>query len=112
MMNVATVCDRSVPRSMILRHKGMISVWRRNEITSVSSTLTRAPTTPSEVSLKYSNDRPLLTVLRNGYKKRVMCALRKRGRVSLWDATHCRSASTLHALFEVLLSRRGGDRSG
>jgi hypothetical protein len=30
------------------------------------STLTRAPMTPSDVSLRYSNGRVLLTVLRNG----------------------------------------------
>ena len=41
-----------------------------------------------------------------------MWALRKSGLVSLCDATHCRSANTLHALFEVLLSRRGGESSG
>ena len=73
---------------MILKHSGMISVWSKNEMTSESSTLTRAPTTPSDVSLKYSKERPLLTVLRKGYKKRVMCALRKSGRVSLCEATH------------------------
>ena len=73
---------------MILRQSGIISVWRRKEITSEWSTLTRAPTTPSEVSLRYSKDLPLLTVFRKGYKKSVMCAFRKSGRVSLCDATH------------------------
>ena len=52
-------------------------------MTSLSSTLTKAPTTPSEVSLRYSNDLPFDTVFRNGYRKSVMCALRKSGRVSL-----------------------------
>ena len=52
-------------------------------MTSESSTLTRAPTTPSEVSLRYSNDLPFDTVLRKGYRKSVMCALRNKGRVSL-----------------------------
>ena len=81
-------------------------------MTSGSSTLTSAPTTPREVSLKYSNERPLLTVLRNGYKKRVIWAFRKSGLVSLCEATHWRRANTLHALLEVLLSSRGGDSSG
>jgi len=73
---------------MILRQRGIISVWSKNEMTSESSTLTRAPTTPSDVSLRYSKLRPLLTVFKNGYRNRVMCAFRKRGLVSLWEATH------------------------
>ena len=112
MMKVATVYDKSVPLSMILRQSGIISVWSKNEITSGSSTLTRAPTTPSDVSLKYSNERPLLTVLRKGYRKRVIWAFRKSGLVSLCEATHWRRANTLQALLDVLLSRRGGERSG
>jgi hypothetical protein len=88
MMKVATVCDRSVPLSMILRQRGMISVCRRKLMTDGSSTLTRAPTTPRDVSLRYSNERPLLTVFKNGYKKRVMWALTNSGLVSLCDATH------------------------
>ena len=112
MIKVATVCDKSVPRSMILKHRGMISVWSRKDITSESSTLTKAPTTPRDVRRRYSNERPLLTVLRNGYKNRVICAFKKSGLVSLWEATHWSSASTLHALFDVLLSSRGGDSRG
>ena len=71
-MKVATVYERSVPRSIILRHNGMISVYNRNDITSGSSTFTRAPTTPRDVSLRYSNDLPLLTVFKNGYRNKVM----------------------------------------
>ena len=82
MMKVATVWERSVPLSMMRRHSGMISVYSKKEITSLSSTLTRAPTTPSEVNLRYSKERPLLTVFRKGYKNSVMCAFRNRGRVS------------------------------
>ena len=51
---------------MILRQRGMISVYSKNEITSESSTLTRAPMTPRLVSLRYSKDLPLLTVFKNG----------------------------------------------
>jgi len=72
MIKVATVCERSVPRSIMRRQRGIISVYRRKDITSESSTLTKAPTTPSEVSLRYSNDRPFDTVLRKGYRKSVM----------------------------------------
>jgi hypothetical protein len=43
-------------------------------MTSEESFLTRAPMTPSEVSLRYSKGRDLDVVLRNGYRKRGMCA--------------------------------------
>ena len=111
-MKVATVCDSSVPRSMMRRHSGIISVCRRKEMTSVSSIFTSAPITPSEVSLRYSKDLPLLTVFKKGYKNSGMCAFRNSFLVSRCDATHWRRASTLHALFEVLESRSGGESSG
>jgi hypothetical protein len=57
--------------------------------------------TPSEVSLKYSKLLPLLTVFKNGYKNKGICALKNSYLVSLWEATHCKSARTLHALFEI-----------
>jgi hypothetical protein len=44
----------------------MISVERRKLITSGSSTLTSAPTTPSEVRRRYSKGRVFETVLRKG----------------------------------------------
>lgn len=66
MIKVATVWDKSVPLSIILRQRGMISVCRRKLMTAGSSTLTRAPTTPKEVSLRYSKDLPLLTVFKKG----------------------------------------------
>lgn len=87
-MKVATVYDSSVPLSMILRHNGIISVYSKKLITSESSTFTSAPITPSDVSLKYSNGLPLLTVFKNGYKNKGMWALRNNYRVSLWEATH------------------------
>lgn len=69
------------------RHNGIISVCRRKLITFESSILTSAPITPRDVSLRYSNGRPLLTVFRNGYKNKGMCAFRKSCLVSLCDAT-------------------------
>lgn len=108
MMNVATVCERSVPRSMILRQSGMISVWSKKWITTGSSTFTSAPTTPKEVSRRYSNERPFETVFKNGYRNKVMCAFKNKGLVTLCDATHWRRARTLQALLEVFESRRGG----
>lgn len=66
MIKVATVYDSSVPRSMILKQRGIISVWSRNLITSESSIFTKAPITPREVSLRYSKDLPLLTVFKKG----------------------------------------------
>ena len=66
----------SLPVSMIRRHSGMISVWRRKEMTSESSILTRAPITPRLVRRRYSKGRLLLmTVLRNGYRYMGMCAV-------------------------------------
>ena len=65
-MNVATVLDSSLPISIVRRHSGMISVDSRKLMTSVSSTLTSAPTTPSDVSRRYSKGRVLLAVLRKG----------------------------------------------
>ena len=41
-----------------------------------------------------------------------MWAFKNRGLVSLWDATHCNRAKTLHALFDVLLSSSGGESKG
>ena len=45
-MKVATVLDISDPVSIMRKHRGMISVLNKKLITSVSSTLTRAPMTP------------------------------------------------------------------
>ena len=81
---MATVFDNSEPVSIIRKQRGMISVERRKWITALLSfccskkishvivhgykelTLTRAPMTPREVSLKYSNGRVLEVVLRKG----------------------------------------------
>jgi len=112
MMKVATVWESSVPLSMILKQSGIISVWSRKLITSESSILTKAPMTPNEVNLRYSKGLPLLTVLRNGYKNNGIWAFKKSCLVSLWEATHCRSAKTLQALLEVRTSKAGGDNIG
>lgn len=53
-MKVATVCDNSEPLSIMRKHKGIISVLSKKLMTVGSSTLTRAPMTPREVSLRYS----------------------------------------------------------
>ena len=77
------------------RHRGIISVVRRNVIVGDEfvlvwlpgvpegfnpevedgSFLTSAPITPREVRRKYSNGRDLEVVLRNGYRKRGICAV-------------------------------------
>jgi hypothetical protein len=88
MIKVATVCDSSVPLSIILRHRGIISVCKRKLITSESSILTNAPITPREVNLRYSKGLPLLTVFRKGYKNNGICAFRNSYLVSLCEATH------------------------
>lgn len=111
-MKVATVWESSVPLSIILKQSGIISVCSRKLITSESSILTNAPITPKDVNLRYSNGLPLLTVLRNGYKNNGIWAFKNSCLVSLWEATHCRSARTLQALLEVRTSRTGGDNIG
>ena len=85
-MKMATVLDSSEPVSIMRRHKGMISVVRRNVIVGEEllpegviawplaeifafvegSFLTRAPITPSEVRRRYSNGRDFEVVFRNG----------------------------------------------
>ena len=112
MINVATVYDNSVPLSIILKHNGIISVCNKKLITSVSSIFTKAPITPNDVNLKYSKGLPFETVLRNGYKNKGIWAFKNNCLVSLWLATHCSKANTLHALFEVLVSKFGGDSCG
>lgn len=68
-MKVDTVRDSSVPCSIIRKQRGMISVERRNLITSFSSVFTMAPITPSDVRRRYSNGREDLVVCRKGYRK-------------------------------------------
>jgi hypothetical protein len=79
-INVATVLESSLPVSIVRRQSGMISVDKRKLITSVSSTLTSAPTTPRLVRRRYSNGLVLETVLRKGYRKRGMCAAERETR--------------------------------
>lgn len=74
-MKMATVLLSSEPVSIILRHKGMISVVSKKLITSEESFFTKAPITPRLVSRKYSNGRDFEVVLRKGYKNRGMCAI-------------------------------------
>lgn len=82
----------------------MISVDKRKLITSLLSFLTNAPITPRLVNRKYSNGRVLLVVFKNGYKNKGICAtssdhtripFRNNPLVSVWEATHCKSASAL-----------------
>src|SRR5436853_7437476 len=94
-MKIATVFESSLPVSMMRRHRGIISVVRRNVIVGDEfvlpwlpgvpegfkpevedgSFLTSAPITPREERRKYSNGRDLEVVLRNGYRKRGICAV-------------------------------------
>jgi len=124
---MATVLLSSEPVSIILRHNGMISVVSRKLMTSEESFLTRAPMTPRDVRRRYSKGLDFEVVLRNGYKKSGMCAgtisistvlvgtqhipLRKSARVSLCEATHCRSASALQTRFEAAAVSCDGLRS-
>lgn len=55
---------------MILRHRGIISVYIKNVIASVSSPFTRAPITPKLVTLKFSKGLVLILVFKKGYKNK------------------------------------------
>lgn len=70
MMKVATVFDKACPFFIILRHKGTIYVCIRKVIAYGSLSLTRAPITPKEVTLKFSNILLLVEVFRKGYRNR------------------------------------------
>lgn len=127
-MKVATVFDNSEPVSIILKHKGIISVCNKKLTISASSTLTSAPITPRDVSLKYSNGRCLDTVFKKGYKYRGIWAINQQLReifqkrmylplinldlVSGWDATHCNKANALHTRLLAWGDRVGGDNIG
>lgn len=74
-MKVATVLyfiylnlDNSWPLFMILKHKGIISVYIRKCMALELSPLTSAPITPKDVTLRFSKGFDLLVELRNGYK--------------------------------------------
>lgn len=65
-MKIATVLLSSEPVSIILKHRGMISVVKRKLITSEESFFTNAPMTPRDVSLRYSKGLDFEVVLRKG----------------------------------------------
>jgi hypothetical protein len=65
-MKVATVFDNSEPLSIIRKQSGIISVDKRKLMTSLLSTFTSAPITPSAVSRKYSKGLFLFKVFRKG----------------------------------------------
>lgn len=67
-MKVATVLDNACPFFIILKHKGTIYVCIKNVIAYGSLSLTRAPITPREVTLKFSNILLLVDVFKKGYK--------------------------------------------
>ena len=72
-MKVATVLESSDPLSIILKHRGIISVLINVFIISGSSdylninhTFTNAPITPKAVSLRYSKGLLLFIVFKKG----------------------------------------------
>ena len=56
------------PLFIILKQRGIISVYIKKWIASESSPFTNAPITPKLVTLKFSNGFALLLVFKNGYK--------------------------------------------
>jgi hypothetical protein len=97
-------------------------------MTSEESFLTRAPMTPRDVRRRYSKGRDLDVVLRNGYRKSGMWAvvslatstqcgvhdipLKNKPRVSVWEATHWRSARALQTRFDAAAVNCEGLSSG
>jgi hypothetical protein len=77
-MKMATVLLSPEPVFIIRRHRGMTSVVRRKLMTSDESFFIRALITLTEVRRKYSNWRDCEVVLRNGKRKRGMCAAKVR----------------------------------
>lgn len=73
-INVATVLESSIPFFIILKHRGMISVYIKKLMASASSPLTRAPITPKLVTRKFSKAFYLFDVLRKGYRNSGKCA--------------------------------------
>ena len=82
MMKIATVFDNSVEDSIIFKQRGMISVVNKKAMTSGVSFFTKAPMTPNDVNLKYSNDLDLDSVFKNGYKNNGKCAFKNKFLVS------------------------------
>ena len=75
-MKIATVLLNSDPVSIIRRHNGIISVVKRKLMTSDESFLTKAPITPREVRRRYSKGLDFEVVLRKGYRKSGICAIK------------------------------------
>ena len=73
-MKIATVLLSSEPVSIILRHRGIISVVSRKLMTSLESFFTKAPMTPKLVRRRYSNGRDLDVVFKKGYRNNGICA--------------------------------------
>ena len=67
-MKVATVLDKACPFFIILKHNGTISVCIKKLIAAGSLYLTKAPITPRDVTLKFSNILVLVDVFKKGYK--------------------------------------------
>lgn len=70
MIKVATVFERDCPFFIILKHKGTIYVCIKKLIAVGSLYLTRAPITPREVTLRFSNILVFVEVFKNGYKNK------------------------------------------
>ncbi len=108
---MATVFDNAWPFFIILKHNGTIYVCIKKLIASWSLYLTKAPMTPNEVTLKFSNILLLVEVFKNGYKNNGICALRNYVLVCWCNAKHCNNPTTKHILLELVSLRFGGGES-
>lgn len=73
-----------------------------------SLSLTSAPITPREVTLKFSNILLLVEVFKKGYKNNGMWALRNYDLVCGCKAKHCKRPTTRHILLELVNFKLGG----
>lgn len=110
-MKVATVLESACPFFMILKHNGTISVCMRKVMAYGSLSLTSAPMTPKDVTLKFSKILLLVEVLRNGYRNNGICAFRNYWRVCWWRARHWSRPTTRQMRLELVSLRLGGGDS-
>lgn len=73
--------------------------------------MTKAPITPKEVTLKFSNILLFVDVFKNGYKKSGMWAFKNSALVWGWRAKHWSRPTTKQILFDEVSLRFGGGES-
>ena len=80
----------------------------RNEIAYWSDYFTKAPMTPREVTLRFSNILLFVEVFKKGYKNKGMCAFRNSCLVEGCNARHWSRPTTKQMRLELASLRLGG----